>query len=111
VEVVDDSSAAFPAGTTKIVNFTAEPFRIELEGENFDCDANGQLLIKEQPVRSNHSSGMKAYRKDEDGEWFQVNAAVWPHPGTKRVIQIISFNAVTNQVELRGVRDISKPRQ
>lgn len=108
VKVVDDSLKSFPAGTTKVINLTSGDVRIELEGENFDCPAEGEMLISEQPVKKNNSSGMRAY-KNEDDKWIQVKSGVWPHPGTKRVIRAVMLHPITKQIEIRGVRDISSP--
>lgn len=110
VKITDDSPKVFPAGATKVINLCTESIRIELEGENFDCDGESELVITDPPVQKNNSSGMRAYRKDGD-QWVQVKVGVWPHPGKKRVVRIVSVNPLTKQVEFHSARDISDPTE
>jgi hypothetical protein len=63
-------------------------------------------IIEDPPVAENNSSGMKAF-SFTDGEWHRIASGVWPHPGEKRVLQVLFTNPATQQVEIRGVRDVA----
>lgn len=36
----------------------------------------------------------------------QFSSCTWPHPGTKRVIQIVTEGRMSDKPELRGLKDI-----
>lgn len=108
VTLVDSTAKSFPPGSFKVVNLSPWEVKIELEKKEFDIKAGETLVIKDPPVGENQASGMKATCL-RDGNWEQFGSGFWPHPGEKRVIQIITENPVTKQPELRGVRDVAKP--
>ena len=54
----------------------------------------------------NHHAAMTALA-NTDGEWRRIGAGIWPHPGTKRSLQIFFFNPLTKSVEFRAFRDIA----
>jgi hypothetical protein len=108
VVVVEDSAKAFPPGSYKIANLSEVAVKIELEKKEFEFKAGDIGLIEDPPVGANQASGMKGYSQKE-GEWQVFVSSLWPHPGGKRVLQLITANPATGQLEMRGVRDIAKP--
>ncbi len=108
VELIDASRKAFPAGSFNVLNLTAEGFRFELEGKNFDCPPGVLTLIADPPVGPNNASGMRAFRK-VGNEWKYVAASVWPHPGKKRVIQLVTVEPGSERIDLKGFRDVVGP--
>jgi hypothetical protein len=108
IVVVDDSAKAFPAGSFAIVNRSALPVKIQLEDQSFEFKPGEIRAIPNPPVGPSQASAMKGFCK-RAGEWENFASGVWPHPGDKRVLQILTDNPTTNQVEIRGVRDVAKP--
>lgn len=108
IVVVEDSAKAFPPGSYKIANLSEVPVKIELEKKEFEFKPGEIRCIEDPPVGANQASGMKGYREKE-GEWQVFVSSLWPHPGGKRVLQLVTANAATGQLEMRGVRDIAKP--
>lgn len=108
IVVVEDSAKAFPPGSYKIANLSEFPVKIELEKKEFEFKAGEIGGIEDPPVGANQASGMKGYSQRE-GEWQVFVSSLWPHPGGKRVLQLITANPGTGQLEMRGVRDIAKP--
>ncbi|BCU78028.1 hypothetical protein [Luteolibacter sp. LG18] len=106
VMVLDDSAQKFPAGSLKVMNLSPQPIRIQLENKDFDFKIGEQRNIENPPVNENQMSGMRAFGF-QDNQWQRIGASMWPHPGTKRVLQIIFMNPATQQVEIRGVRDVT----
>ena len=82
--------------------------KIELEKKEFEFKPGEIRAIEDPPVGANQASGMKGYSQ-QDGEWQAFVSAIWPHPGGKRVLQLVTANPATGQLEMRGVRDIAKP--
>ena len=107
VLVIDDTKKAFPPGSLKILNLSPLPVSIMLEKEAFNFKSGETKVIEDPPVGPSQSSGMvaKCYK---DGEWRKIGSGVWPHPGSKRVLQVLFENPKSQQVELRGIRDIAK---
>jgi hypothetical protein len=42
-----------------------------------------------------------------DNEWRRIGAGLWPHPGTKRVVEVLYDDPASGQVQLRGFRDVA----
>lgn len=108
VIAVDDSPKAFPAGSINILNLTSLPVRIELEKQSFEFKPGEVRVIPNPPTGPNGASAMKAARK-VDGKWESFSSGAWPHPGPKRVLQILTDNPDTKQTEVRGIRDVASP--
>lgn len=108
VTMVDASVKAFPPGSFKVVNGSALPVRVELQGEKFEFKPGETRVIAKPPMGDAGSANMKAYC-ERDGKWTAISAGIWPDPGEKRVLQIISDNPATKQVEIVGVMDVAKP--
>lgn len=106
VLVIDDAKKAFPPGSLKILNLSPLEVRIQLEKEVFSFKSGETKLIEDPPVAANQSSGMRAFCL-KDGKWQRIGAGIWPHPGTKRVLQVLFENPKSKQVELRGIRDVA----
>ncbi len=107
VIVVDDSAKVFPPGSVSVLNLTSMPARIELEKKPFEIKAGETLLIEDMPVGPSNSSAMKGLC-ERDGKWENFASGLWPHPGGKRVLQVLT-EAADKQVEIRGIRDVSAP--
>jgi hypothetical protein len=103
---IDDSTRAFPRGLLKIINLSRFPLRIELEKKAFDFKSGEARLIEDPPVGEANSSAMRSFTF-KDKQWQRIGAGNWPHPGTKRVIQLAFDNPMSRQVEMRGIRDIA----
>jgi len=103
---IEDDTKEFPRGSLKVMNLSPLPVRIQLENQNFDFNVGEVKVITDPPVGANHSSGMQAFRM-ENNEWQRIAAGVWPHPGRVRVLQILFLNPASGQIELKGIRDIS----
>jgi hypothetical protein len=108
IVVVEDSAKAFPPGSYKIANLSEFPMKIELEKKEFEFKAGEIRSIEDPPVGANQASGMRGFSQRE-GEWQAFVSSIWPHPGGKRVLQLVTANPATGQLEMRGVRDIAKP--
>lgn len=108
VLVIGDSRLEFPPGSVKILNLSPQAVRIQLEKETYDFKSGESRAIKDPPVSENQTSGMTAF-SFSNGEWHRIASGVWPHPGEKRVLQVLFENPATQQVEIRGVRDVAKP--
>lgn len=108
VLAIDDSPKAFPSGSLKILNLSPLAVSISLEKEVFHFKSGETRVIEDPPVGPSQSSGMVA-KAFKDGEWQKIGSGVWPHPGSKRILQVLFENPKSGQVELRGIRDIAKP--
>ena len=108
VIAVDDSPKVFPVGSINVLNLGSLPVRIELEKEFFEFKAGEIRVIPNPPTGPNGASAMKAFRKI-DGKWENFSSGAWPHPGPKRVLQILTDNPDTKQTEVRGIRDVASP--
>ncbi|RYD51599.1 MAG: hypothetical protein EOP83_23355 [Verrucomicrobiaceae bacterium] len=106
VLVIDDSKRAFPPGSFKVINMSPHGVRIQLENTNFDFASGETKLIEDPPVGANNSSSMKAF-SSTNGQVQRIGAGVWPHPGTKRSLQLLFLNPASGQVEIRGIRDVA----
>jgi len=106
VLVIGDTRRDFPPGSVKILNLSHQAVRIQLETKVFDFKSGEARIIQDPPVSENQSSGMKAF-SFANGEWHRIASGVWPHPGEKRVLQVLFTNPKTQQVEIRGVRDVA----
>lgn len=107
VLVIEDTKKAFPPGSLKILNLSPLPVSIMLEKEAFNFKSGETKVIEDPPVGPSQSSAMVA-KAFKDGEWRKIGSGVWPHPGSKRVLQVLFENPQSQQVELRGIRDIAK---
>lgn len=106
VLVMDDSLRSFPRGSVKVMNLSPATVRIRLEKNNYEYKSGEMKLIEDHPVGANNSAAMMAFAL-KGTEWQRVGAGVWPHPGDKRVIEIIFENPQTRQIELAGIRDVA----
>lgn len=106
VLTVNDNVRAFPRGSLNVINLSHTPLRIELEKKPFDFKSGEMRLIENPPVGPANASDMVAYTFREN-QWQQIGASSWPHPGSKRVLQIAFDNGRSQRVEMRGVRDIA----
>lgn len=103
---IDDSTKAFPRGSLKVVNLSSKPFRLMLEKQKFDLRAGSIQTIEDPPTGERNASAMHAFTLEGD-KWQRVGAGLWPHPGTKRVLQIAYLDPSSKQLQIRGIRDIS----
>lgn len=108
IVAIDDGAKSFPPGATMVINLTEASVKIELEDKEYIFDAHEARAITDQPVNDRNSSGMTA-GIEKNGEWETFSTAVWSHPGNKRVLQLITEAPDTQQVSIRGVRDVSAP--
>lgn len=108
VTVIDASAKEFPPGSFKVVNLSSLPVRIELEKDKYEFKPGETKVIAKPPMGDAGAAGMKAFC-ERDGTWDAISSGIWPNPGDKRVLQVISENAATKQVEISGIRDVAKP--
>ncbi len=108
VLVVDDQATAFPAGSFQVINLSPDPVKIELESEPFEFKPGEARVIGGPPVNDARSSAMRAYFQ-RDGKWQTFASGIWPHPGGKRVLQVITSNPASGQLEMKGLRDVATP--
>lgn len=108
ITVVDDSTKAFPSGSIAIVNLGSLPVRIQLESKSFEFKPGEIRAIPDPPVGPSQASAMKGQLL-RNGKWEDFSSGAWPHPGDKRVLQILTENPTTKRLEIRGVRDVAKP--
>jgi hypothetical protein len=106
VLVMEDSLGSFPRGSVKVMNLSPVPVRVRLEKTVYEFKSGETKLIEDQPVGENNSSSMLAFAL-KNNDWQRIGAGVWPHPGEKRVIEIIFENPKSGQVELAGIRDVA----
>ena len=104
----DDSVGGFPLGSYRVLNLSHQPVRLTLETTDYDFKPGEVGLIADPPVQANQHSAMRALAL-ADGNWRRIGSGLWPHPGTKRSIQVFFDNPQTKQTELRGFRDIAPP--
>ncbi|MGE9267464.1 MAG: hypothetical protein ACQKBY_05160 [Verrucomicrobiales bacterium] len=109
VLAMDESLRAFPKGAIYMFNLSPLNLRLMLEKEVFDFKPGQQTLIEDPPVNDRYASSMRAFVYQVN-HWKRIDTSFWPHPGNKRVIKIAYFNKQTQQIEIKGVRDISPPR-
>ena len=108
VIAIDDSAKGFPAGSFKVANFTKCPVKFLLEKETFEYAPGETKIISKLPFGEDQSVGMEAYFKRED-KWNIMSTGSWPNPGTRRVLEIVTENLKTKQIELKGIRDVVVP--
>lgn len=108
IVVVDDSVKAFSKGSIAIINLASQPVKIQLEDKSFEFKPGEVRAIPNPPAGKNQSSAMTGMVK-RDGKWVEFSSGAWPHPGDKRVLQILTENPTTQQIEIRGVRDVVTP--
>ena len=108
IVVVDSSAKAFPPGSFKVLNLSSVAVKIELEGKPFDFKPGETVVIKDPPVGANQTAGMKA-TFERDGKLQTISSGIWPHPGDKRALQVITESGANKRLELKGVRDVAKP--
>ncbi len=106
VLVMEDTLRSFPRGSTKVMNLSPVTVRIRLEKTDYEFKSGETKLIEDQPVNESNSSAMMAFAR-KGTEWQRVGAGVWPHPGDKRLIQIIFENPKSKQVEMAGIIDVA----
>jgi hypothetical protein len=106
VLVIEDSKQAFPPGSFKVMNLSPHRVRIQLENQNYPFASGETKVIEDPPVGANNASGMKAFASINNQE-VRIAATLWPHPGTKRSLQVMFLNPKSQQVEIRGIRDVA----
>lgn len=106
--VLDDSKKAFPPGSFKVANLSSLPVKIEVEKKAFDFKPGEIRNIEDPPVNESSASAIKGTCESE-GEWKSFFSGVWPHPGGKRVLQVITDNPDSKLVDIRGFRDVVTP--
>jgi hypothetical protein len=108
VLVVDDTVQAFPLGSYQVFNLSGKPVRLTLEGKPFEYAPGKNGIVEDPPVQENQHSAMYAFTQS-DGKWQRIGSGLWPHPGTRRSIQIFYDNPRSERTELKGFRDIAPP--
>ena len=108
VIVVDDSPKAFPPGSIHVLNLSSMPVRIELEKSKFEFKPGEIRPIPNPPAGANGTAAMSAMCQ-RSGVWEKFSSGAWPHPGPKRVLQILTEAPDTKQIEIRGFRDVAAP--
>lgn len=108
IVVLDDSKKAFPPGSIKIANLGSLPVKLELEKKAFDFKPGEIRNIEDPPVNESNNIGIKG-TCEAGGQWQLFTSGVWAHPGPKRVLQVITDNASTKLVDIRGYRDVATP--
>jgi hypothetical protein len=108
VLVIDDGAKAFPKGSFKIANLSPLPVRITLEKKPFEFAPGAIENIVNPPMSENHAATMTAEFQRE-AKWETFSSTRWPHPGDKRVLQVIVENPTTKMLEMRGIRDVVGP--
>lgn len=109
VLAIDDSAKGFPAGSFMIANFATLPLKIELEKESYEFTPGEMRVIAKPPFGDAQAAGMQAYCKRND-QWALISTGSWANPGTRRVLQVVTENPVTKQIELKGIRDVAVPK-
>jgi hypothetical protein len=103
---IDDSAEAFPAGSFLVVNYTKTPVKITLEEKTFEIPADATEAISEIPYSPRQTARMQAFVKKGDA-WNLISTGTWTNPGAKRVLEVLTENQATGQVEMRGIRDVA----
>lgn len=106
VMAIDDAVRVFPRGSVKVINISPTPVKITLEKEEYTFKPGETKLIENPPVDADNSSAMTAFQF-KDNQWQRFAAGVWPHPGQKRVIELIFENPASKRTELQGIRDVA----
>ena len=106
IMTIDDSKKAFPAGSFRVSNLSPQPVRIVLEDKTYEFKPGTIEFIKDPPVRAGNQSGMMAYTF-HNNDWQRIGSGIWPHPGRGRVVQILFFNPLSDQVQLRAFDDVA----
>ncbi len=102
---IDDSRRAFPAGSFRVSNLSAQPLRIVLEDQTYEFAPGKTQFIVDPPVHAGQQSAMKAFALRDKG-WQRIASSIWPHPGKNRVVQVLFSNPLTDQIELRAFDDV-----
>ncbi|BCX49045.1 hypothetical protein HAHE_29530 [Haloferula helveola] len=106
VAPLDGSARAFPAGSIQTMNVSSVPVRMMLEKQLVQLAPGARKLVEDPPVRANNHTGV-VVQAHLDGEWRKVASSLWPHPGRKRVFQIIYQDPKSGRMKLEGYRDIA----
>ena len=103
---ISDATSTFPRGSFLVLNRSPLPVKLSLESKTFGFKPGETQLIKDPPVGPNHNSAMYAYAFQAN-DWKRIGSGFWPHPGTKRSVQVLYFNPGSQYVELRSFNDIA----
>lgn len=103
---IDDSVQAFPAGSFLVVNFTKTPVKITLEEKSYEIAPDAAEAIAKIPYTARQSVRMQAFAKKGDA-WNLISTGTWTNPGTRRVLEVLTQDPATGQVEMRGIRDVA----
>lgn len=106
--VVDDSTRAFPPGSYQIFNLSRQPVRLVLENKPFEFAPGKSGVIQDPPVQENQHSAMYAFSQ-VDSKWQRIGSGLWPHPGTRRSLQVFYDHPGTGRTQLKGFRDVAPP--
>ncbi len=110
VLIIEDTNRAFPPGSIKVMNLSPSGVRIQLEDKNFDFKSGETRNIEDPPAGANNASGMRAF-SSANGQVQRIASGMWPHPGSKRSLQVLFTNPKSGQVEIRGIRDVAVEAQ
>lgn len=105
VLAIDDSARGFPPGSLQILNLSRSPVRIRLEKSDYNFKSGETQVIHDPPVGANQHSAMTALAFTS-GEWRRIGSGLWPHPGRKRSVQVLFDDPASDQIQLRGFRDV-----
>ena len=105
VVAVDDGAEAFPAGSFKVINMSEVPIKLDLSGEVTEMAPGEIKVLSNIKFDETQAVSMRAYSKRGD-DWTLISTSSWTNPGTKRVLQVIYKDLATNEVQLKGVRDV-----
>lgn len=106
---IADGKGDFPSGSLKILNLSPLEVRITLQDKPYVLKAASTQVIEDPPVGERNASAMMAYSKTPAG-WVRIGSGSWPHPGRKRVLQILYGDPQSGQVKMKGFRDVTEPR-
>lgn len=106
--VIDDSTKAFPTGSYQIFNLSRNPVKLVLENKPFEFASGKSAIITDPPVQENQHSAMYAFSQ-VDSKWQRIGSGLWPHPGTRRSLQVFHDHPATGRTQLKGFRDVAPP--
>ena len=106
VLVVEDSAAAFPAGSYHVANLSPQVVRLVLEKTIYEYAPGDSKGITKPPVRENGMTGMRAFVKEQDGGWRAVSTSLWQHPGRARSLKLLFQDPRSGRIQLRSFDDV-----
>jgi hypothetical protein len=79
-----------------------------LAKETYEVPAGESKVIANAPFNENQTVSMHAFCKRGE-QWELISTGVWTNPGTRRVLQIITEDPISKQIDLKGIRDVALP--